>query len=364
PTPAMPLRLDDLEELAPPGYESDTSDTALPTCEDLRLDRPVTRTPRSAHARRNGRPVKALNRPARAICRILAAHGWSNPALGAVFGVSGETARRAVRNVLYSPRDRVEEDYDRVDPEFRVLYPPVGGSNNGSDTKIGPNLRAYRRTDPAVEEDDDAEDDEEIQCLGIKRRGQKPQPPQAITGNQDSDTQHQRPAPSRLAQFLQSVPDVNLTQHLSFLESQGLNSANLHTVALWPADAIQHMIEVLLLGTPPARDGRRVNGLTATEAVWLEVELRRLRRSVGGLAQPMSPPSGATLRQFLRNVLGLDLSCHHDLIVSQGLDGHSIRTLCLAEVVPLSKLGDMTPLEVLAVEIARIWCGNDNGAKS
>jgi hypothetical protein len=67
---------------------------------------------------------KALNRTGRAICRIMDSHQWSHKAIARILLVSDSSVTRAVDNIRYNPRDRIEEDYDRVDPEFRIHFPP------------------------------------------------------------------------------------------------------------------------------------------------------------------------------------------------------------------------------------------------
>ncbi|KAF7321900.1 hypothetical protein MKEN_00712200 [Mycena kentingensis (nom. inval.)] len=72
---------------------------------------------------------KALNRTQRAMCRIVAAHGWKAPDIAYVFNVSLEPVRRAlVNNERYCkrpPPDDVAMDYDVVDDEFALTYPPI-----------------------------------------------------------------------------------------------------------------------------------------------------------------------------------------------------------------------------------------------
>ncbi|CAK5282552.1 unnamed protein product [Mycena citricolor] len=116
------------------------------------------------------------------------------------------------------------------------------------------------------------------------------------------------PAPERwqsLRLFLASIRDANLEPHLPLFHAQGITSANLRIIAHWPHDAIRHAIERLLLGTPVGRDGRPMHGLSAHEAVWLEVEIRALRKEVV-LEQPHPhPPRAADLPSRREHTAGL-----------------------------------------------------------
>ncbi|KAJ6535767.1 hypothetical protein B0H19DRAFT_434647 [Mycena capillaripes] len=104
-----------LDPIADPGYESDTGERDIPTCANFEQNQPVQATIHVA---------KSLNRKGRAICRIMASHGWTHKSIAYIFRVSYMSVQRAIENIKYSPRDRVEEDYARVDSEFLEKYPP------------------------------------------------------------------------------------------------------------------------------------------------------------------------------------------------------------------------------------------------
>ncbi|KAJ7616519.1 hypothetical protein FB45DRAFT_934402 [Roridomyces roridus] len=109
--------------IADPGYDSDSGRRDIPTCQHFLTKTPMERTISVSGGK------KFLNREGRAICRIVAAHGWSNLEIGHIFQVSHTTVQRAVDNIFYNPRDRVEEDYQRVkDPEYKEHFPPVPGA--------------------------------------------------------------------------------------------------------------------------------------------------------------------------------------------------------------------------------------------
>ncbi|KAJ7155314.1 hypothetical protein C8R46DRAFT_1117416 [Mycena filopes] len=105
------------------GYESPTGERDIPTCANFDTNTPVEQVlgfPMSKTA-------KVLNRKGRAICRIMASYGWKHAAIGRIFHVSSQSVSRAIANLKYTPRDRVEDDYDHIDPEYREQYPPAPG---------------------------------------------------------------------------------------------------------------------------------------------------------------------------------------------------------------------------------------------
>ncbi|KAJ7108265.1 hypothetical protein C8R44DRAFT_298693 [Mycena epipterygia] len=101
------------------GYESDTGERDNPTCANFERREPVKKLIVV------GGGKKVLNRKGRAICRIVYAHKWSAAAIANIFGVSESSVSRALENTRYSPPDNVQEDYAKVDPEFRVKFPPL-----------------------------------------------------------------------------------------------------------------------------------------------------------------------------------------------------------------------------------------------
>ncbi|KAJ6527190.1 hypothetical protein B0H19DRAFT_1196664 [Mycena capillaripes] len=108
-----------LDPIADPGYESDTGERDNPTCANFEANQPVQQVIGFFPGK------KALNRKGRAICRIMAAHGWAHKDIATIFHISAWSVSRAITNVRYTPRDRIEEDYARVDSEFLEKYPPI-----------------------------------------------------------------------------------------------------------------------------------------------------------------------------------------------------------------------------------------------
>ncbi|KAJ7097362.1 hypothetical protein C8R44DRAFT_812149 [Mycena epipterygia] len=101
------------------GYESDTGERDNPTCANFERREPVKKLIVV------GGGKKVLNRKGRAICRIVYAHKWSAAAIANIFGISDTSVSRALENTRYNPRDNVQEDYAKVDPEFRTKFPPL-----------------------------------------------------------------------------------------------------------------------------------------------------------------------------------------------------------------------------------------------
>ncbi|KAJ6475604.1 hypothetical protein C8R45DRAFT_935244 [Mycena sanguinolenta] len=74
-----------------PGYEIDTGTRDIPTLTDFETLTPVTVV--KGHPGRGG-GKKVLNRQGRAICRVMAAHGWSSRAIAFIFRTSETTLTR------------------------------------------------------------------------------------------------------------------------------------------------------------------------------------------------------------------------------------------------------------------------------
>ncbi|KAJ6475602.1 hypothetical protein C8R45DRAFT_1010438 [Mycena sanguinolenta] len=108
--------------IAEPGYESDTGPRDIPTLSNFETTTPVTVV--HGHPQRGGNR-KVLNRRGRAICRVMAARGWSYKTIAYIFRISESSVSRAVENQFYKPpRDRIEEDLERAGTEFRGELPP------------------------------------------------------------------------------------------------------------------------------------------------------------------------------------------------------------------------------------------------
>ncbi|KAJ7662342.1 hypothetical protein B0H17DRAFT_1093715 [Mycena rosella] len=100
-------------------YASDNGERDNPTCWHFEKNRPVTKVIEV----KMGQHVRLLNREGRAICRIIHAQGRPAVQIATIFGISQNAIARAIAN-SYTPPDDASADYDHVDPEFKVKYPP------------------------------------------------------------------------------------------------------------------------------------------------------------------------------------------------------------------------------------------------
>ncbi|CAK5281923.1 unnamed protein product [Mycena citricolor] len=112
-----------MNPIAEPGYESDSGQRDLPTCEHFRTKTPMP------HSITIPARKRFLNRTGRAIIRIVYSYGLRKGDIAHVFGCSTGLISDAIENLHVNPRDRVEEDYDRVErdtgsTEWREVYPP------------------------------------------------------------------------------------------------------------------------------------------------------------------------------------------------------------------------------------------------
>jgi hypothetical protein len=85
-----------------------------------------------------------LNRKERAICRIVKPHGWSIAKTAAIFGIRVNTVLRALTN-SYVPPDNVEKDYEYVEEDFKIRYPPIQKAGGSVTRKCHLCLRFFNR---------------------------------------------------------------------------------------------------------------------------------------------------------------------------------------------------------------------------
>ncbi|KAJ6536403.1 hypothetical protein DFH09DRAFT_1178955 [Mycena vulgaris] len=189
------------------GYESDTGERDNPTCWHFENKRPVTKT----IVVQLGHHVRLLNRQGRAICRIMDGHGWSIVHLAAIFGLSQNPIMRAVANT-YAPPDKVSEDYNHVDPEFKVKFPPLKRENRPE-------------APPTVIEILDSDDETDTKA-GILSAGSG----DSIEGNASSKTfRSGRPMRTATTQFLARMRDSDdLDEFEEPLNNVGTSQSQVH----------------------------------------------------------------------------------------------------------------------------------------
>ncbi|KAJ7728314.1 hypothetical protein B0H14DRAFT_3169392 [Mycena olivaceomarginata] len=147
--------------IAEPGYESDTGPRDIPTLSNFETATPVT-VVHGNPARGGNR--KVLNRRGRAICRVMAARGWSCKAIAYIFRISESSVSRAVENQFYKPpRDRIEDDLERAGTEFRGELPSPPPEARLKDLLTTPVLRKV----PVLI--DHLSDESDLECVAALR---------------------------------------------------------------------------------------------------------------------------------------------------------------------------------------------------
>ncbi|KAJ7776342.1 hypothetical protein B0H16DRAFT_1506405 [Mycena metata] len=450
-----------------PGYESPTGERDIPTVANFETRTPVEQKWGFVPGQ------KVLNRKGRGICRIMASYRWTYGDIAEIFRVSSQSVSRAVANLKYIPRDRVANDYDNIDPQFRVKYPPKSGyylsasqlrrremesstvkpvKRELPDEEYDELLKAetskraakalcVSRINQTTDDDSDEEDDDEsgevekVPWSPRKRTHENspsssnPSPKNEInvpkrpryshdtSANQKTSTSSPTlmpssssprqsseiiPAPSppykpvaaprtqpiplprrsllvprppksqsttpSLAGFLKTMCDVDFSSHQALLAALGFTVPRLYTVATWHKDELQEALPRLLsedaaaaVGFPP---------MSAVTAITFEIAIRALKcvpPAQVPLTRSLLPPpgmnatnSGTTLPLFLRNVMGLDLSAHQNLLNDQGCNIATLSAMVAWERARLQevlrrglggqKSGGMQALEVLALE--------------
>ncbi|KAJ7477336.1 OPT oligopeptide transporter protein-domain-containing protein [Mycena latifolia] len=173
------------DPVAQPGYESDTGPRDNPTCANFVRKEPVKKVIVV------GRSKKVLNRTGRAICRIVHPHGWSITSIALIFGVSHTSIARAIDNVKYLPRDNTAEDYDRVDPEFKTMFPPLG-------VTLPPPTTSPGAIDIDIDTSDEEDRDESLGGSDLRSSGRPSRAAKSRfysqLGQSDSDDEPRKPA--------------------------------------------------------------------------------------------------------------------------------------------------------------------------
>ncbi|KAF7296347.1 hypothetical protein HMN09_01104800 [Mycena chlorophos] len=104
----------------PIALDPDFSPRNNPTCGDFAANRPVVKT---IHLPRTQR---SLNRPGRAIVRIVASYGWTAPKIARIFSVGVPLVQKVIANTAYNVQDDVSRDYEYAPAEYGVQFPPKG----------------------------------------------------------------------------------------------------------------------------------------------------------------------------------------------------------------------------------------------
>ncbi|KAF8194828.1 hypothetical protein K438DRAFT_1827465 [Mycena galopus ATCC 62051] len=404
------------------GYESDTGARDIPTRADFESHRPVT--VHFVRVKIRGGSTKVLNRQGRAICRLFSARGWSPKAIAYIFRVSEASVSRAIQNRRYNPRDREQDDLKLAGPDFSGDLPPplsdarlkalIAGaipvvpkastrtvicldtSDDEFEPDAGPlsNGRSQRATklkcNIRLREIADNEDNENgsVQENTQPNSGPSPYaqtnphapaprffpPPPLFRPIPLPPVRRSEAPPPELSAFLKTLTGADFSPYYELLKAQGFTVPLLHTIATWADHEIyrEDGLNGLLMGNPL---GQR--GMTALIFIKFQKAISTLQStSHPPPPAPSLPPlnSGATLSDFLKNVMGADLSHHLALFQAQGYDIPALHELIsdttearrvlrvtlldparldateVSLVPPTGKQG-ISPLEVLALEL-------------
>ncbi|KAJ7776343.1 hypothetical protein B0H16DRAFT_1506406 [Mycena metata] len=318
----------DLPPLADPGYESDTGERDNPRCAHFLDNLPVEKVVYVGHTK------KAFNRTGRGICRIMASHGWSYTDIARIFGFSIASVQRAVENVRYKPRDRVEEDYDRVDkfdPEFRTNFPPR--------PRYG--LDAASSSKPAVIEisDDEAQDGlpDSDSPSGRPRRVAKTHCATLLKAVIDDDEDEDETWIARKRAY--EEPPATPTERARILNSASTSSGltvkrprlsgepprTQTTIATYPSPTATPSTSVPVPSILTSRlygSSSMQFGPSFTPPTSVITQLPPLPRR-----SPLASRQTTTLAAFLRTMCDVDFSEHHDFLVALGFTVPRLHTL-------------------------------------
>ncbi|KAJ7260938.1 hypothetical protein B0H12DRAFT_364661 [Mycena haematopus] len=116
---------------------------------------------------------------------------------------------------------------------------------------------------------------------------------------------------AQLAAFLKTITNLDLTCYQPLLEMQGFTISRLRTVAMWTPDEIHEGLERLLMDGPTGHPCMPALYSWSSKMACVIFKAReRLHTS--------SQPRCTTMPLLLKNVMGLDLSQHAELIDTQG----------------------------------------------
>ncbi|KAJ6480494.1 hypothetical protein C8R47DRAFT_599731 [Mycena vitilis] len=143
-----------------------------------------------------------------------------------------------------------------------------------------------------------------------------PLPRPQLVANTQTGANHRE-----LEVFLKTWASVDFVPHCELLIAQGFTVARLHTLATWSRAEIEQAVHRLLTGK---------RGVTALASVRFEFAVQKLEsthlarapltRSILPPPSTNAPNRGPTLRMFLENVMGFNLSSQHGLLEEQGFD--------------------------------------------
>ncbi|KAF7293298.1 hypothetical protein HMN09_01209000 [Mycena chlorophos] len=248
----------------------------------------------------------------------------------------------------------------------RVFFPPTGlprAFSLSSNTSAGGPSRA-----PSVARTDPAQRTRTPIPLPSPRSHPSPQTPSTPVSRVLLPVQ-------TFTNFLRAaIPSLkeDLSACSAVLERFGFTLSRLHVLAKWD-DAAWGALRGLLIARGNVSEARTDFSMSFMQFLQLQAAVKKLDNTQT-FSLPINPSApGATLRDFLQNAMGLDLSPYHDLCVAQGVDAAFVCTwkcpldgkedvelrgllrqalLEGAEVLSGTGRTGMKALEVLALELA------------
>ncbi|KAJ7443217.1 hypothetical protein B0H11DRAFT_2093086 [Mycena galericulata] len=386
----------DLPPFAESGYESDTGERDLPTCANFKTREPVQKTIEV------GPSKKVLNRKGRAICRIVHSHGWSATDIAAIFRVSATSVSRAIDNIRYRPRDRISEDYMKVDVEFEMHFPPIAVKDNVAKLpKVPSDVITIDSSDDELNELDFAiveeyrsngrpprtakgefysnlprglaSEEDETPVVPQKRSHEhEPVRSSPTTSNMSSGRESSTSVSgTKKPRYDDEHSDIRTTSTGPFISSFRGQSPSLRQTSTFrtthmsksgapPHDSVALSASRSTLATAGAPP--RVPASSAVQTSRIQAPPLPHR----SLLAPRAHSSTPTLSSFLKNIPGIDLSAHHALLEAQGFSVARMhilgtwgrdaikevlqRLLMESEAASMGHKG-MDPLELITLEL-------------
>ncbi|KAJ6474487.1 hypothetical protein C8R47DRAFT_1199514 [Mycena vitilis] len=264
-------------------YHSDTGAKENPTGFNFEHNQPV-----KASSRPVGYHHRVLDREGRAICRIVAAHGWIARDIAHVFSLPSEPIRKAIKN-QYVPPDNASRDYTFVTEELAEKFPEIQSSaqveNSGSRDERDERQRSSNLVSPTVQKQKKAngadEAEKKTRHTGGRNQSQSSKPSGAVKPKISGPPARVQPrrepaAPADpLVSFLKNVMGLDMSKHLALFVARGFEDvATLRTIAELEEDTLRSTLRRVLTGSAEELGGNK--GLTELELVMLETAMKKL----------------------------------------------------------------------------------------
>ncbi|KAJ7611349.1 hypothetical protein DFH06DRAFT_1244892 [Mycena polygramma] len=261
-------------------YHSDTGAKENPTVFNFEHKQPV-----KASSRPVGYHHRVLNREGRAICRIVAAHGWIATDIAQIFSLPPRPIRKAIKNE-YVPPDNVSKDHIVVTKELAGKFPKKsrdeGEDSERSSSSLVPveNQKGAKETEKTAEKTRHTGGRNQSRPEGL--RSSKPSgsshalKPKSSVPPARVQPRRERAAPADpLVSFLKNVMGLDMSKHSALFVARGFeNVAVLRTIAELEEDTLRSTLRRVLTGSAEELGGNK--GLTELELVMLETAMKKL----------------------------------------------------------------------------------------